>query len=161
MQEYIDWLQRIIIEVREISDLNLQHRVWVMGAGDNYVSSYGEMRCMLFDSYCFDDFLKEAAGIIDSKLIEKLNCLKGALNNYNDKDKTDAQIIIDPSWIKISILAKEIIEYYDKTNIISNWDTAQILDLMKLISDHYIGLKLTSAFIPLRPLKRSIVHILS
>ena len=120
MQDYNDWLKRIIFEVREISDLNLQHRVWVMGEGDNYISSYDEMMCMLFDSDCFDDFLSEADGVIDSILLTKLNCLKEALNGYDNKDKTDAQIIIDTNWIKISILAKEIIEYYDKTNFQTN-----------------------------------------
>ena len=103
-------LRNIYNNIEELSDLDLQYKVWIKAEVPNYVSSYTELRCSLFDSSDYKGFIERDIKAYDLKeeFVNKLIELYPILKNYDDKDKTELEIINDPAWKSISELAKEI-----------------------------------------------------
>jgi hypothetical protein len=89
----------------ELSDLNLQKKLWLNEGNDTGLSSsYAELMNRLFDDDNFDLFIdKGARGLgIAPTLILELNQLRSLLNSYEEGTKTDYEILIDPQWSLIS-----------------------------------------------------------
>lgn len=98
--------------IKEISDLDLQRKLWLNKNNDTgLISSYTELMNSLFDDLMFDDFVDNTIIRENWNLafVEKMNQLRSYLNDYQEK-QNDEEIIKDPEWIKISQFAKEILD---------------------------------------------------
>ena len=92
------WIENTYRDILELSDLDKQKKSW-LGNDPNYVSSYVEIMCKLFDDDNFDIFIAESEKLeLSSKLVNELKKLRELLNQYEEGDKTDKEIIEDPSW---------------------------------------------------------------
>ena len=107
-------LKEIRLRIVEISDLQLQRKIWLNENNDTGLeSSYDELICTLFDDFNFEKFVKYYAkeyGLKNS-VISELRILKDMLNNYKAKDSYEG-IIEDKEWKKISLQAKIIIKMW-------------------------------------------------
>lgn len=102
--------------VIELSDLNLQRKLWLNENNDTgLISSYTELMCSLFDDFNFDDFIDNRASKIglSNSVIFELNKLRELLNNYTEKD-LDEEIIDDPEWGNVVEQAKTVIRKWNK-----------------------------------------------
>jgi hypothetical protein len=102
----------IYIDILEISNIEFQKKLW-FSHYKNYFSTYADLICDLFDDNQFDIFIQQYASLLHYTLdfIRKLSYLRDSLKNFNKEDnKSDIEIINNPQWIKISKLAKEIID---------------------------------------------------
>lgn len=108
--------KNIYDDITELSDLNLQKKLWLNKNNDTgLISSYVEVMCRLFDDNGFDDFIDNRAsktGLSNSVIFE-LSKLRGLLKNYDEKD-LDEEIIGDPEWGNIVEQAKTVIREWDK-----------------------------------------------
>lgn len=116
------WIENIHYEIAGYADSNKQYLSW-NGLSSKYVSSFDEMNMMLYDSYCFDDFLKINDSLIkiEDKLYNSLKLFEFQLNEYfiyvkedDSKRNIPSVILSDPKWHEIQHLAKEIISLWDK-----------------------------------------------
>lgn len=108
-------IQYIKERIYEISDINMQKKLWLNQDNDTgLISSYAELMSSLFDDLDFDFFIDFF--IVDNgfelSLIDKFNKLRDLLNNYNEK-LYDKEIVEDPEWIQISFLAKDILNEWN------------------------------------------------
>lgn len=113
MDKIIENIYRMVIE---LSDLNLQRKLWLNENNDTgLISSYIELMCSLFDDFSFDDFIDNRASKIglSNSVIFELNKLRELLNNYTEKD-LDEEIIDDPEWGNVVEQAKTVIREWDK-----------------------------------------------
>ncbi len=103
-------LQNIYNNIKELSDRDLQYKVWIKAEIPNYVSSYEELMNQLLDDNDFEGVITNH--IREYKLKEefkdKMFELNTLLNNYDDTNKTQLEIIKDPAWIIITELAREV-----------------------------------------------------
>jgi len=104
------WIENTYRDIIELSDLNKQKKSW-LGNDPNYVSSYVEIMCKLFDDNNFDIFIDESEKLgLPYKLVNELKKLRELLNLYEEGNKTDKEIIEDPLWILIVIQAKIVLD---------------------------------------------------
>ena len=109
MIEKEKWIKLIKEEIQEIADRDFQNRIWIKGQGPQD-SSYVELMCRLFDDKHFDAFLKNSTTLeLSKELLYKLLVLKEKLEKYQGKKK-ESQIVNDPQWIKITVIAKEALK---------------------------------------------------
>src|SRR5690606_40978374 len=107
-----NWKLNIYNSIRDFSDIDKQKKLW-LGRDKKYSSSFDEDISLLFDSFCFEEFIdsleseKEEYGI----LIKELKIFKKMLNNYKKKN-SDIEILDDLEWHKIVNKAKLIIELW-------------------------------------------------
>lgn len=106
-----NWIKNIYSCIKEISDENFQQKIWVNALGPE-VSSYTEIMCMLYDDFKFDEFIQNKKELaIPEELFNLLVKLNDMINQYQEKD-SDKEIINDPKWHEIVLLAKDIIKIY-------------------------------------------------
>lgn len=102
--------------IYEISDLNLQKKLWLNQNNDTgLISSYTEAMCSLFDDFHFDEFVDDASSVkkFDFSTIYELNKLRDLLKKYDEK-KSQEEIINDPEWRKVVDQAKVVIDKWNK-----------------------------------------------
>ena len=107
-------LEDIFNDILEISDINMQKKMWLNENNDTgLISSYVELMNRLFDDNNFSYVIENEAIALDlePELIFALKTLRNALDGYVDKE-TDQEIITDPKWIEISEQAKSIIKMW-------------------------------------------------
>jgi hypothetical protein len=105
-------LKNIIDDINELSDINLQRKLWLNENNNTgFISSYAELMCRLFDDNGFDTFIDKAASKIgmSNELILALNKLRSCLKNYKEKD-SDEEIINDLEWKKIVKQAQIVVK---------------------------------------------------
>lgn len=115
--------KNIYSDILEISDIEFQKKVW-FGLQANYVSSYAEVMCRLFDDHQYELFVKKYTYQLNyiSSFREQLEILKNKLISFNkEENKSDIEIVNDIEWIKISQLAKSIINEW-KNNFPATMD---------------------------------------
>jgi hypothetical protein len=107
------WHQLIFNDLKELSDKDLQVRVWIKGDTE-YVSSYEELMCSLFDDNYFDDYLDVYWKDLDinDQTKSKLHLLRNMLNEYSKGDKSELEMINDPKWNEIIELADVLVQEY-------------------------------------------------
>ena len=98
MEEQIKNIYRCI---KELSDLNLQKKLWLNENNDTgLISSYSELLSSLYDDFDFDDFVD-----IDAEKV-------GLLDNYVEKEN-DEDIIRDINWHKVTKQAEKVIKIWN------------------------------------------------
>jgi len=105
------WKNNILTSIKEISNLELQKLTWT-GKHPFYVSSFVESINTLYDDYAFDeyiDYLKVNVSKTD-ELYLKFTILDNMINKYKQSDKSDLEILNDPKWIDITLVAKGIVD---------------------------------------------------
>src|SRR5690348_4806140 len=106
-------LENIYRDILELSDLNLQTKVW-LGQDPKYVSSYVELMCRLFDDNNFDNFLSHTAGkMFSEESVHEFEKLRDALNAYEEKE-TDKEILADPEWQAVVKQARLALILWDR-----------------------------------------------
>lgn len=109
------WIKNIYNSIKDFSDLERQKVLW-QGLDENYASSFDEDVNLLFDSFCFEEFIfewnKEKP---NNSLTNEFYSLKDMLNSY-EKKRSDKEILEDPAWLNIVNKAKNIIEIWDIKN---------------------------------------------
>ena len=108
--------QNIYDDIEELSDLDLQRKLWLNENNDTgLISSFVEVNCRLFDDNRLDDVIdKEVIEFpISNELISELYQLRNLLNIYKAK-KSDQEIINDPKWLKVVAQAKEVLRKWDE-----------------------------------------------
>ncbi|MEO9211178.1 MAG: hypothetical protein ABI208_08765 [Ginsengibacter sp.] len=109
-------VQNIYDDILELSDLNLQKKLWLNDSNDTgQISSYVEVMCRLFDDNDFNGFVEQVTVKIGLpvELISELIVLRTLLQKYNEKE-SDAKIIMDPKWNEIVEQAKLVIKKWNK-----------------------------------------------
>ena len=124
MNDLVRIIERnIFLHILEISDIEFQKRAW-FGQYENYISSYSELMCQLFDDDKYTLFINQYAKSLGYSLsfIKKLSTLELELNNFNKNELfSDLEIINDFYWHKISEIAKTIIQEWPRlAEIINN-----------------------------------------
>lgn len=108
------YIKNIYDKILEISDLELQKKLWLNINNDTgMISSYIELMCTLFDDYDFDYFIEEVAikEKLSSNTVFELKILRKMLNEYTEKDN-DEEIINDVKWNTIVSQAKKVIQIW-------------------------------------------------
>lgn len=97
--------ENIYEHLLELSDLNLQKKLWLRDGNDTgLISSHMELMNRLFDDDKFDLFIDKGArelGVAPTVIL-KLDQLRSMLNSYEEGAKTDSDILNDPHWSLIS-----------------------------------------------------------
>lgn len=104
-----NWKLNILNSIKEISDLENQKLTWT-GKHLNEVSSYVEVINTLYDDYFFDEFIAYVKENEPEKkeLYSMILELDDKINNYQEKEKSNLEIINDPKWIHITKVAESI-----------------------------------------------------
>lgn len=108
------WESNIFTAIKDIGDIELQEISW-LGKDPTIVSSYWEMRMMLYDNLDFKRFLEYFKTKNFDSLYLLLLELNDLLLNYK-RLETDEQVLKDPNWIAITKKATEIYNQYLHTN---------------------------------------------
>lgn len=117
-----DWRKNIYRMILDYSDLEMQKRIW-LGKDSKFESSYDEDISLLFDSFEFEDFIKEwKIEKQNHELLGELIVFRNKLSLYNDKvlsisDRSDEDILNDPDWLVIVNQAKVVIEKWEALNM--------------------------------------------
>ncbi|HKY99585.1 MAG TPA: hypothetical protein VJ112_00285, partial [Rhabdochlamydiaceae bacterium] len=87
-------------------------------------SSFQDTICRLYDDACFEDFVDFQAERFDlpRALILKLQKFKTALDEYLDRTDTfidEQDLIKDPAWKGIQLLAQEVITEFKQAGFSS------------------------------------------
>jgi hypothetical protein len=108
-------LKNIYNDILELSSRDLQISYWLKG-DQGKISGYVELMNSLFDDSDFDLFVDKE--ILDLKLsdnfIQEIQKLRDLLNLYNDKGKSQEEIIYDIEWQKITAQAQKVIYLWKK-----------------------------------------------
>ncbi len=106
--------RNIYNDILEISDIGKQKEYW-FGKNEQHISSFVEVMNRLFDDNSFDLFvdIKAREKGFSEHLISLLEIFLDELNNYQEKE-SDEEIIKDPKWQSISMLAKKIIDKWNE-----------------------------------------------
>lgn len=116
------WIDNIYYEIAGYANSNMQYLSW-NGLSSKHVSSFDEMNMMLYDSFCFDDFLKANDSLIkvEATLYDTLRLFDFQLNEYfvyvkeHDSERNIPSVILsDPKWHEIQQLAAKIIVLWDE-----------------------------------------------
>lgn len=104
-------IDNLLFELKILSDLNFQRRVWggIKAEGWEKFSSWSEHMCRLYDDCFFENFVGKDWTNYDfsDALHAILKDLNGCLNKYNNKNKSDMEIINDSEWIRITKIARK------------------------------------------------------
>lgn len=109
--------ENIYEDLLELSDLNLQKKLWLRDGNDTgLISSYMELMNRLFDDDNFDLFIDKGARElgVEQTLILKLDQLRSLLNLYEEGTKTDSDILTDPQWSLISNHASLVVKIWNE-----------------------------------------------
>lgn len=116
----LDWIRFIFRNILEFSDIHLQKDVWVLGNKPNYVSSFNEANCALFNDLFFDEFIHEnilQKYGIDESLVKEIIKFKDMIEDYKaadpEKRYKDKEIIEDPEWLKVVNQAKKVMQIWE------------------------------------------------
>lgn len=105
----------IFLNIKELSDIDFQYKVWVANEIDGYTSSYSFLSDSLVDDLRTEDLVTanpEEYGITP-EFQKELCIMLFKLAAYNDKGKkTDADILKDPAWIEVVKQAKVVWDMY-------------------------------------------------
>lgn len=107
----IRWKRNIFNSIEDISKIEWQKKVW-LGKDLRYVSSYDEIIMVLFDDFCFDDFISNDVFErlkLNKDLQKEMIQLKNMIDNYKRK-VSEEEILNDPEWHKIVEQAQKIIQ---------------------------------------------------
>lgn len=86
----------IVDVLKELADKNYQIDVWLnRNNPNNWVGSFTEAACMLFDDCVVGDYLKEGEIILDEKVTQALWELSAAVDAVNEY-RPEEEIINDP-----------------------------------------------------------------
>jgi hypothetical protein len=86
----------IIDVLKELSDKNYQNDVWLNRNNPNqWVGSFSEAACVLFDDCVVGDYLKEGEILFDEKVTQALHELDVAVTAVNEY-RPEEEIINDP-----------------------------------------------------------------
>ncbi|WP_010578177.1 hypothetical protein [Leptospira alexanderi] len=105
-------LENIYKDILELSDKEKQKQYW-FGKNHEHISSYVELMCRLFDDNNFEEFVDNIKNYKGSKLRESLISLKELLESYDEGDKEDTEILLDPQWDLIVEQARKVISVWD------------------------------------------------
>jgi hypothetical protein len=105
-------IKNIHSDLIELSSIELQKSYW-LGNDPEYISSYVELMCRLFDDSSFENFISNGEKFgLNKHQINLLSELSDSLNSYKER-VTDQEIIADPEWNKISEKAKLVLTKID------------------------------------------------
>lgn len=106
-----NWIENIYNSIRDYSDIEKQRKLW-LGFDKNNCSSYDEDLSLLFDSFCFDEFIDEwIVEKRDAGILNELQQFKVMLENY-EKKGADEDVLEDPDWSNIVSKANQIINLW-------------------------------------------------
>ena len=111
------WLENIHYQISGFSDLEQQKKAW-LEFDDTIVSSYSEDLCMLFDSFDFDNFIKEwEREEYNVEILREIIIFRNMLNIYDKKMPNDGKwhdddVIKDSEWLKVVNQAKNVIDIW-------------------------------------------------
>ncbi|MDO3696055.1 hypothetical protein QVZ41_14475 [Wenyingzhuangia sp. chi5] len=107
------WEENIYYMIKCFSDYDRQKRVW-LGQDNNHTSSFDEDISLLFDSYCFEDFILELKKDEKNKCpVDELVVFEKMLDTYESKF-SDKEILEDFKWVEIVNQAKEVIKKWNQ-----------------------------------------------
>lgn len=107
------WEKNLLNAIKDFSDIDFQRRAW-LGKDPQYISSFSEVICVLYDDNNFDRYIKYLESIRrDDDLKNLMSELDQIINEYEEAE-TDEFILTDPKWIEITNKAKEIYLYWTK-----------------------------------------------
>lgn len=108
----IAWIENIYNTIKDYSDIEKQKRLW-LGLDKKNFSSYDEDISLLYDSFCFEEFIEEwdKEGR-DKNISKELLEFKDMLDDY-EKKESDKEILDDPIWKNIVLKAGNIIKIWD------------------------------------------------
>lgn len=107
-----DWENNIYDLIKDFSDIKKQKYLW-LGYDKRDMSSFDEDICLLFDSFCFEDFIKDLSDNGSKEdLVKDLLNFKNNLEKYQKKE-TDKDILNDEYWLEIVENARSIIENWN------------------------------------------------
>jgi hypothetical protein len=108
-------IDEIFMCIKELADKNFQYNVWVLNNVPNYVSSFTDLYNNLTDA-CPEDLIIQPAeeNNLTIEIQKELALMLYLLAIYNDKKKTDKQIIEDPAWNKVVNQAKLVLKMYNE-----------------------------------------------
>lgn len=116
------WIDNIYYEIAGYANSKQQYLSW-NGLSSKYASSFDEMNMMLYDSFCFDDFIKANESLIkvESTLYNALRLFDFQLNEYfvyvkeHDSERNIPSVILsDPKWHEIQQMAAKIVALWDE-----------------------------------------------
>ncbi|QIK53388.1 hypothetical protein G7051_03095 [Dysgonomonas sp. HDW5B] len=112
------WINNIYNTIKYYSDMNILSDAW-LGSNKESSSCFDEDVSLLFDSFCFDDFINEVRNKDISKdLLWYLIEFRNMLDSYNKPESNlPLDILNDPKWLEIVNKAKEVIEHWDIPNL--------------------------------------------
>ena len=113
-------MEFLIRVIRDISDLNYQHKLWIEGI-PGLLGSWEETMCSFFDDADIDEFLKDLTPEsnpefgLSAHQIEELWKLRNIMNNYSDatpKYMNPREVLKDPRWHEVVECAKETLKSF-------------------------------------------------
>ena len=138
------YISIFIQSLEELSNFKYQQIVWE-GRGKRHMSFYTELICTFFDDLMIMDFEKN--DLPNMQISEKLKSMFSdfimTLDKYSDNKEHyewehvhNEKFWIDPQWIKLSKMAKELLEQWGKEVEFVNKTTKEVrLDYQKVIQE--------------------------
>lgn len=109
-------IDEIFLNIKELSDINFQYRVWIKYEVENYVSCFADLSDALVQDLGTKELVKanpEDYGIT-LEFQKELALMLFELAAYDSRKKTDIEIIRDPKWIQVTNQAKVVWDMYQK-----------------------------------------------
>ena len=111
MMRFEDWEKNILDEIKEISDRDLQLRLW-FDPNSKLISSFDEVVCRLYDDFDFIGFLDEIAKRPAwTERYKHLTAFEKKLSEFVDATDVNADsrdVFENPIWIDICCEAKKL-----------------------------------------------------
>jgi hypothetical protein len=101
MDDFTLWKRKVLDAIRDLADLEYQHRAW-LGGGEE-VASFVETVAALLDDSFFDQFLDEAPRFLtqlDDESWAAMDKLRKLIYAYEEAE-TDSVILKDPKWHEV------------------------------------------------------------
>ncbi len=142
--------ERFVFALSELSDFSFQEIVW-QGHSKTHVSDYIELMCNFFDDLMIEHFIENDLPLLDlsSVLKEKFKSFEIELSIFNKRkepndwgySKNDIyKYWSDTQWIKLSKMAKDLLEQWGKEDEFVNKSTKKVsLDHQKVIQEAKIN----------------------
>jgi hypothetical protein len=108
------WVDNLRGALIELSDIQLQRDLWnarVPGRCSSYIELYSK----LFDDFSVEEFVIKFKEFNLSEIFyAEATKLITLLNLYDEKDKSENEILLDSEWINISEMAKDVLRVLEK-----------------------------------------------
>ena len=98
--------------IEVFSDLKRQRKGWILGESSAKTLSWKEEFSNLFDSLCFEDYLRENKNKLPKNLFDILEKLRAKIDIYEGQE-TNLEVLKDPKWLEIVEISKEVIKIWD------------------------------------------------